>query len=249
MKIKVFSSGSKGNCAIIESENVKILVDCGITYNKLIGHLETNKIKINDIAGILITHNHKDHISGLKTLIKKTNMKVFIPKEMFESLSEQIDESDCEFIEDGYRIIDIIVRIIKTSHDAPYSVGFIFENDNKSIVYITDTGYINRKYINILKNREVYVLESNHDEVMLMKGPYPRFLKERVISDSGHLSNTQTSEYLMKFIGNKTHSIYLAHLSETNNSPELALKTCRDILGNININIAYQSKETDYIEA
>ena len=95
-------------------------------------------------------------------------------------------------------IFDVKIELIHTSHDAPYSVGFIISQEDKSIVYVTDTGYINRKYLNKMVNKDIYVIESNHDEVMLMDGPYPRFLKERVISDRGHLSNKTTAKNLKK---------------------------------------------------
>ena len=103
-------------------------------------------------------------------------------------------------------------------------VGFIINQDDKSIVYVTDTGYINRKYLNKMVNKDIYIIESNHDEVMLMDGPYPRFLKERVISDTGHLSNKTTAKYLKKIMGDKTKYVLLAHLSEKNNTPEKALE-------------------------
>ena len=116
------------------------------------------------------------------------------------------------------------IELIHTSHDAPYSVGFIISQEDKSIVYVTDTGYINRKYLNKMVNKDIYVIESNHDEVMLMDGPYPRFLKERVISDTGHLSNKTTAKYLKKIIGDKTKYVLLAHLSEKNNTEEKAIE-------------------------
>jgi len=249
MKIKVFSSGSKGNSSIVITENTKVLIDIGINYLTLTKHLEKNNININEINGVLITHNHKDHISGLKTLINKTHMKVYIPEEMYDSIKSQIDLYDCIFLKEQDKINDLNINLIRTSHDAPYSVGFILENNNKSIVYITDTGYINRKYIKELSNRDCYIIESNHDPEMLMNGPYPRFLKQRVVSDSGHLSNEQCANYLKQFIGKNTKYIYLAHLSETNNTPEIAINTNKQIINkDILINICYQDKETEFIE-
>src|SRR5699024_1080680 len=111
---------------------------------------------------------------------------------------------------------------IKTSHDAKGSVGFLITEDDNSIVYITDTGYINRKYFPLLENKNIYYIESNHDEKMLMDGPYPYYLKQRIISDEGHLSNDTTAKYLKKLVGDNTKYIILAHLSEHNNKEELA---------------------------
>ena len=121
---------------------------------------------------------------------------------------------------------------------------------DKSLVYITDTGYINRKILNNIVGKDCYIIESNHDEVMLMDGPYPRFLKERVISDKGHLSNITTAKYLKKIVGKNTKNIILAHRSETNNTEEKILEAIDNVEldKNINIYIARQNEEGPLIE-
>ncbi len=227
MKVKLIASGSKGNCAIVLCQDTNIIIDMGISYLTLKKSLEENSLSFDDFAGILITHCHKDHISGLSSLIKKTNLKAYIPEKMYDSLKEYLPLSRCIFIEDDFNINDLQVELIHTSHDAPSSVGFILTSSGKSLVYVTDTGYINRKYLAKMVGKDAYIIESNHDEVMLMDGPYPRFLKERVISDQGHLSNSTTAKYLKKIIGDNTKNIVLAHLSETNNTQELALETTK----------------------
>jgi phosphoribosyl 1,2-cyclic phosphodiesterase len=125
-----------------------------------------------------------------------------------------------------------------------------FKNKEETLVYITDTGYINRKYLSKMVNKDLYLIESNHDEVMLMDGPYPRFLKERVISDKGHLSNTTTSKYLKKIVGERTKYVILAHISEKNNTEELAYTCTKEMLDNdkIDIIIAKQYEESPMIE-
>ena len=231
-------------------DNTNLIIDMGISYLTLKRSLEENSLSFGDFTGILITHNHKDHTSGLASLIKKTNLNVFIPQEMYESLKEYVPYEKCIFLEDQDKINDINIELIHTSHDAPYSVGFIIEHNNKSLVYVTDTGYINRKFLNKMVNKDMYIIESNHDEIMLMDGPYPRFLKERVISDKGHLSNKTTAQYLRKIIGPKTKNILLAHLSENNNTEEKALEAINSeiIEENINIGIARQHEESEMIE-
>lgn len=151
---------------------------------------------------------------------------------------------------DIFNINDVNIELIHTSHDAPCSVGFIINYNNKSMVYVTDTGYINRKYLNKMTKKDLYLIESNHDEVMLMDGPYPRFLKERVISDKGHLSNKTTSKYLRKLVGDNTKYVILAHISEKNNTEELAYECTRKELENTNIEIiiAKQHEESQMIE-
>ena len=251
MKIKVIESGSKGNCTIILLDYIKLIIDIGISYKKLIKSLDDLHINIDEITGLLITHNHKDHINGLSTLLKKTNINIFIPKEMYKSIKIEIPElteDRCIFIDDEDKILDVNLKLIHTSHDAPFSIGYDIIYKDKELVYITDTGYLNRKILNNIKNKDIYIIESNHDEKMLMDGPYPRFLKERVISDYGHLSNNTTAKYLQKIIGDKTKYIVLAHLSETNNTEELALSTIKELIKDKEIIIATQKEGTPLIE-
>ena len=251
MKVKVIASGSKGNCSIILLKNINLIIDIGISYKKLTEELDKLNLNINDFTGLLITHNHKDHISGLKTFLKKTNLNIFIPKKMYKSLKsevEELTEDRCVFIDDEDKILDVDINLIHTSHDAPYSVGYLIKDDNKELVYITDTGYLNKKVLSKIENKDIYIIESNHDEKMLMDGPYPRFLKERVISDYGHLSNQTTAKYLFRIIGDNTKYIILAHLSETNNTEEKALSTIKEYIDNKNIIIATQSNGTSLIE-
>ena len=250
MKIKTFSSGSKGNCSIVLCDNTNIIIDMGISYLTLKRSLEENSLSFSDFQGILITHCHKDHTNGLSTLINKTKLNVYIPEEMYDSLKEYVPKSRCVFVDDNFTINDVSIELIHTSHDAPASVGYIIDYNERSLVYVTDTGYINRKYLNRMINKNLYLIESNHDEVMLMDGPYPRFLKERVISDKGHLSNSTTSKYLKKIIGENTKTIILAHLSETNNTEEKALEAIskEELPKNIKVLIARQYEESEMIE-
>ena len=249
MKFKTIASGSKGNCTIVLCENTNLIIDMGISYLTLKKSLEENSLSFQDFSGILITHCHNDHIKGLASLIKHTNLNVYIPEGMYESLKEVAPYPKCIFIDDQFEINDVEIELIHTSHDAPSSVGYIINHKNKSFVYVTDTGYINRKFLAKMVNKDAYFIESNHDEVMLMNGPYPRFLKERVISDSGHLSNKTTANYLKKIIGPKTKHIVLAHLSEKNNTEEKALEETKNAIGDkIPILIAKQYEESEIIE-
>ena len=231
-------------------DNTNIIIDMGISYLTLKRSLEENSLSFSNISGILITHCHKDHTSGLSTLINKTKLNVYIPEEMYDSLKEYVPKTRCIFIDDTFNINDVSIELIHTSHDAPSSVGYIIEYNNKSLVYVTDTGYINRKYLNKMVGKDLYLIESNHDEVMLMDGPYPRFLKERVISDKGHLSNNTTSKYLSKLVRENTKNIILAHLSEKNNTEEKALEAIHNegLDKNIKIHIARQYEESEMIE-
>lgn len=250
MKIKTLASGSKGNCTIVLCEETKIIIDMGISYLTLKRSLEENSLSLDDFSGILITHCHNDHIKGLASLVKHSQLNVYIPEAMYDSIKEYVPYPKCIFVEDEFYINDVKIELIHTSHDAPYSVGFIIEKGNKSIVYVTDTGYINRKYLAKMVGKNAYLIESNHDEGMLMDGPYPRYLKERVISDRGHLSNKTTAKYLKKIVNSNTNHIILAHLSEINNTEEKALEAMHEeeLDKTIKIIIARQHEEGPLIE-
>ena len=250
MKVCVLSSGSKGNTTYIESNNAKILIDAGNSSKYILTKLAELKVIPSELDAILITHTHVDHVKGLQNLLKKINPCVYMTEKMYPYL-DFIE--NYQFIKDNkIKIKDLDIDVIKTSHDTDDSVGYIVSNMDKSIVYITDTGYINQKYFPILTNRDIYIMESNHDVEMLNNGRYPFELRQRILSDKGHLSNYDSAKYLAKFIGNKTKYILLAHLSEENNTEELAYNTLKDRLSKENIKvdniiIATQNKETELI--
>ena len=247
MRIVILGSGSKGNSTLLIGNNKKILIDVGFSYPKMLMNLKEYDIKPSDIDAVLITHTHSDHIGGLGSFIKKNSIPVYTNEKMLPGLSKIVNEELLQVMDDEYSIGEFNITCIHTSHDAPGSVGFVI-NDNKSeLVYVTDTGYINKTYLKKLVNKDIYIFESNHDINMLMTGPYPYILKQRVLSDKGHLSNELAGNYLKEIIGNKTKKIVLAHLSEINNTPEIALNTVTSIVNcdNIIIETASQNEVLD----
>ena len=250
MKVSVLSSGSKGNTTYIETKEAKILIDAGNSSKYIISKLNDLNVDPKSLDAILITHIHSDHIKGLQVLLKHTNPCIYLTKKMYSYLDFITNYQLIE--KDNFTIKDIQINVIKTSHDAPDSVGYILTNNDKSIVYITDTGYINKKYYDILSNRDIYIMESNHDIEMLNNGSYPFELRQRILSDKGHLSNCDSSKYLCDFIGNKTKRIILAHLSEENNTETIAYDTLKERFKKDNIEfndiiIAKQNKETELL--
>lgn len=230
MKACVLASGSKGNVTYIETKNHKILLDMGKNKKYIVDSLKKVKVNPKDIDIVLISHLHNDHISALATFIKEYKPLICMPKDMYNSF-EILQEYDNIMTYDNDIILpDIKIITIKSSHDSISSRNFIFEEDGHSIVYITDTGYIKSKYFNLLKNRDVYFMESNHDIEMLTHGPYPEWLKQRILSDEGHLSNKAAGFYLSKLIGKNTKKVILMHLSEVNNNSESALSTVKESL-------------------
>jgi len=236
MRVCVLASGSKGNVTYIETKNHRILLDMGKKKKYIVDALSQIDVDPKTIDIILISHLHSDHISALDAFIKTYKVTVCMPQEMFLSLDNIKGYEHIKFYEDEIIFDDLKIYAIKSSHDSVASRNFIIEEGDSSIVQITDTGYIKSKYFNLLKNRDVYLLESNHDIEMLTHGPYPEWLKKRVLSDEGHLSNQAAGFYLSKLIGEKTKKVFLMHLSEVNNNSEIALKTVNDTLSEYNIN-------------
>ena len=248
MKISVLSSGSKGNCCFIKEKDTEILIDLGTTSLYIERNLSDLNTNPNNIKAIFITHSHIDHTSALKVFTKKYNTKVYLTKPMYEELNMNLP--NYEFIEGETQIGDLKITPFKTSHDVADSNGYIIESKEKSIVYVTDTGYINIRNYKLLKNKDLYVFESNHDINLLMENPnYPYHTKQRILGDKGHLSNNDSSTYLKKLVGDKTKHIILAHLSEENNTPELALKSLKEKnIENCEFIIAKQNEKTELIE-
>lgn len=249
MKVCVLASGSKGNCCYIETEKTKILIDIGLNCITTERKLLEKNINPDEIDAILITHTHKDHVEGLRVFNKKHKAVAYLTQIMYKELNKEL--KNYKFINDTIEIKDLKITSIKTSHDAEDSNGYIISDQKSSIVYITDTGYINIKNHKLLKNKTMYILESNHDVEMLMNNPnYPYHIKQRILGDKGHLSNKDSAYYLKKFIGENTKYIVLAHLSEHNNTDELALKALNETIENkdIDIRIAHQNEQTELIE-
>lgn len=253
LDVCVLASGSKGNCTYIATTSTKILIDVGMTCSYVVNKLASISVNPREIDGILVTHTHSDHIAGLKVFLKKYQTTLFLTKKMYDDLKDKIKIDNYVLIEEDFSLKDLFIRVIKTSHDASDSNGYVVEYKDKSAVYLTDTGYVNQKNFNVLKNRNLYIMESNHDVTMLMEGKYPYHLKQRILGDYGHLSNQDSANYLSKFIGDNTKYVFLAHLSEENNTPTLALETLKETLDRKDVSfksiyIAKQKERTELIK-
>ncbi len=234
MKISILGSGSLGNVSLLITDKLKVLIDCGMSYTYIKNQLKEYGIHPEEIDFIILTHDHDDHIYGLEQYKKRHNTQI-----IFEPSEEQNNILE---------IKDLKITSFPLSHDAEYINGYVFENNNKRIAYITDTGYINIKNHELLNNLDCYIIESNHDIEMLMEGSYPHYLKQRIISDRGHLSNYDAMNYLNKFIGKRTKKIVLFHLSEKNNSIDLVKKEFEKLnKQDIDLYIAKQKEKTELI--
>lgn len=249
MKVSVLSSGSKGNCTYVETNNHKILIDIGTSCLYAEKALKEIGVEPGSIDIVLITHAHIDHVGGLKVFCKKYNPLVYISDEIQKEANLNIVNVDnAKTIDVNY---DIRIKSIGLSHDVSDIKGYVIEENDSSMVYITDTGYISERNFKDIMNKNLYVFESNHDIEMLMNNPkYPHHTKIRILSDKGHLSNKDSAYYLSKLIGNNTKQVILAHLSEQNNTEQLALATLNETLARKNINfsniiIARQNEMTE----
>ncbi len=229
MKTCVLASGSEGNVTYVQTANHHILLDVGTTVKYIKEKLSELSVAIEDIDYILITHVHDDHIKALKNFIKKYTPTICVSPQMFSELEVLKDYEKVLLYGDEIKLDDVDINIIKTSHDTSDARSFILTSNDRSLVYLTDTGYINQKYFPLLTDRNVYLFESNHDIEMLLNGPYPKWLKDRVMGPYGHLSNKDSSIYLAKLIGQDTKKIILLHLSHKNNTPEKAMNTIHEI--------------------
>lgn len=253
MLISVLASGSKGNSTLIKTTNHNILIDAGMTIKYLEEKLNINKTSLKEIDVILITHTHIDHVAALQNITKKYKPTLIMTTNMLKDLNYLKDYEKITLIDKDLDIDNLKIESIPTSHDAGDGRGYIITEGNSSMALITDTGYLNRKHFKKLENKDLYIFESNYDPELLMNGKYPKWLQQRVNGDEGHLSNEMSSFYLCKLIGPKTKKIILAHLSEENNTEELALSSLKEKLkeNNLdfnNITAAKQKESTKIIE-
>ena len=252
MKVCVLSSGSKGNCTYVETKNHKILIDIGTSSLYVEKSLRSIGVNPEDIDIVLVTHAHIDHVAGIKVFSKKYNPLVYISEKILKESNIKIENISSE--EEINIDSDIKIKSIRLSHDVDDIKGYVIEEDDTSMVYITDTGYINESNFEYIKNKNLYVFESNHDVEKLMNNPkYPHHTKIRILSDKGHLSNKDSAYYLSRLIGDNTKYVILAHISEQNNTEDLALETLKETLDRKNIDfnnimIARQNEMTELIE-
>lgn len=230
MKFSVLASGSTGNSTFIETLTTKILIDIGMSSLYIEKKLRSIDVDPSTINAIIITHTHIDHVSGLRVFIKKYHPIVFITRKMYPDLKEFLYDNEFEFIDDKIYLGDMTITKFSVSHDAPDTNGYLVESNESSIVYVTDTGYLNNRHFELLKNKNAYIFESNHDIKMLMDGKYQYHLKQRILSDRGHLSNKDSAYYLSQIIGSSTKKVILAHLSKENNTEEKAIESFNEMI-------------------
>ncbi len=235
MKACMLASGSKGNCMFFSSGATNLLVDCGLSLSDTISRLNQIGVKPSEINAILLTHEHSDHTKGVGMFANKFNVPVYFLYDNFERLNKA-----CKFVNEKlqrffyvqpFQVGDISVTPFLLPHDSFKNCGYSFVVGNKKVSIATDLGYVSTDTLNNLKHSTLVFLEANHDEEMLMKNPkYTQVLKRRILSQVGHLSNSDSAKCIVELAKNSTKQVVLCHLSEENNSPELSYNTVKEIL-------------------
>ncbi len=237
------ASGSSGNCQWVASQKTKLLIDAGMSGKYIRYSLENIDVKIETINGILLTHEHTDHISGLGVLMRRHKLPLHVTAKTWEAVAPKIGEVDPALLHlyehmNGVEIGDLWIEGIKVSHDAVDPLCYTITNGVNKIGIATDLGSLSDEVIHAFKTCDLLMVESNHDEELLKTGSYPLYLKQRILSELGHLSN-EDAGYIAKEVIDYgiTRHVLLAHLSKENNFPDLAYETVRGILemGNIRV--------------
>lgn len=234
MILTVFASGSSGNCTLVSEGDTHLLIDDGISFRRLSQALSRRGLTPGELSGVLITHEHNDHISGIPMLSKHCGRPLFAPCASalimsrgdagVEAYMHRI-EQDAEFSLGAFRI-----RAFPTPHDAVCSVGYRLESASGTLGYCTDCGSLTEEVLAGLSGCDAVVIEANHDEEMLRFGPYPVYLKRRILSERGHLSNENCGALAVSLAETGCSGFTLAHLSRENNRPELAYQAVRSAL-------------------
>ncbi|HZJ68391.1 MAG TPA: MBL fold metallo-hydrolase [Candidatus Eisenbacteria bacterium] len=231
-------SGSSGNSTLIRNGDLRLVVDCGINGKTFTNALAEIGESPTDIAGILITHEHSDHVSGLGVVLRKYKIPFYITHKTFKKILPRLGKFDNDLVniikvEDKFLIKDQLIESFQVPHDAVETLAYRFMTDRGDITVCTDIGSIDPEIIEKIKKSRLIFLESNYDLQLLRNGPYPQYLKERISNGHGHLSNGQCSEALCELVEKGTEQIVLVHLSEDNNHPAIAELTSKQALEEI----------------
>lgn len=236
MKIRTLMSGSSGNAIYIESRENRILIDAGQS-GKCLAHAldEACGLTLDKLDAVLITHSHSDHVVGAGVISRRYKLPLYATEGTWQEMEQSIGSIKPElkhFFDSGdcLEIGDINIESFPTSHDALDSVGFVCSSGGKRVGIATDSGVFTARMARVLNNVDCLLLEANHDPEMLVKGRYPWPLKKRISGALGHLSNSEAGRALLKAMGEKTKKVLLAHLSEENNRPQLALDSVEEVM-------------------
>lgn len=254
MELRTLASGSSGNCILVSHGGSHLLVDAGISCRRIVTALRSLGIEPQSLAGICITHEHSDHISGLATLTKHYRLPLYTSPGTARQLCYRMAGLE-DLVRpappgEGWEAGPFRVDSFPTSHDAAEPMGFTFSAGGRKAAVVTDLGYVSDAVLDGVLGAQAVVCESNHDVEWLQSGPYPYYLKARILGDRGHLSNEAGAGLALQCIRAGAHTVILAHLSAENNSPARALETAQalfagDGFGSVTLAVAPRSEMSD----
>lgn len=248
------TSGSKGNCHLVASKEARLLLDAGTTAKNISAQLQALGVCAPDLDGILITHEHTDHIAAVRVLSRAAGVPLYCNEKTARQIVARYPDipfTNIHVFETGvpFYIKDVWVEPFSIPHDAADPVGYALTAQNRKLTLATDVGYLTQRLLNHLQGASLVVLEANHDVDMLISGSYPEYLKQRIMGRSGHLSNECCGRALTQLLTGCLKQVVLAHLSDENNTPELAYntvyaclaETVPDIKNHLPVDVAYQN--------
>jgi len=232
LRVSLLASGSKGNSLFIKSGESRILVDAGLSGREIANRLAQIGEDVAKLDAILVTHEHRDHVTAIGPLARRYNLPVYLHPRTHAALpgAGRLDQLNEFEVAGRFSLRDLEITPFSITHDASEPVGFMLDTPEGRIGVATDLGIATRLVVDQLKQCRVLILESNHDEEMLRDGPYPWHLKQRIRGNHGHLSNTAAGELLDNLLWDGMEAVFLAHLSETNNDPQLAQHSAHTVI-------------------
>lgn len=250
LKVSVLASGSTGNCTYIETAEHKILIDAGLSGKKIENLMQSIGRDLSDVDSLFVTHEHSDHRKGVGVLARRYGMDVYANQGTWDAMASKIGKIPTEqkniIAPDSVLSIgDLDVESFTVSHDAAEPQFYAVHSGGKSFVVLTDTGYVSDHVEGVIKDADAYLMECNHDVEMLRMGSYSWPLKQRILSDTGHLSNEDGADVMMDVLGNHTKRIFLGHLSQENNMKSLAHLTVASIMEDHDFGVNHDFKILD----
>ena len=235
LRVAVLASGSKGNAAYIELDGVRLLIDAGISARRITRSLADLGVDAASLDGVFVTHEHSDHIKGLPTLLKQYRLPLFAPPATLRAIGESLAVPEDTFtpLAGDVMLGSVAVKSFSTLHDAASPVGYAVCGSEKCAL-ATDLGFLTNDVMAAVEGSDVLILEANHDRELLQSGSYPWRLKQRILSNRGHLSNSAAAWALVR-LKKRPRAVFLAHMSQENNRPELVEETVRTILAQQNV--------------
>lgn len=235
MRFSVLASGSTGNAIYVETDEHAFLVDVGLSGKKMEQLFAKIDRDMKNLSGILVTHEHSDHIKGLGVVARKYNLPIYANEKTWKAMEGQIGNIplDQRFqfeMEQVQTFGSLDIESFAVSHDAADPMFYVFHENGRKLVIITDTGYVSDRMKGIIRGADSFVFESNHDINMLQMGKYPWSIKRRILSDVGHVSNEDAAIAISEVVDEKPTHVYLSHLSKENNMKELARMTVKQTL-------------------